>query len=301
MMDWRLVDGEELRILLKRNISYLNLLEKNFPEFMWERNWSFFSNINGIDRKRIFLDGFLIDYFWVRNQLDLSEIKEKIFSSFPGGATVLTYHNGSPQRIFNEIYPELNPRFRRVSSGYWKDLGKNFLMERLLRLYRLKRKEDWYRLSTLQVRTVFGSEIPKRQLIRILEFLYPEENWDLLRFSERLNKRARQKFLGVMLAEVFRGEVVVEEFHCRSRNKTYIFDFYVPSRKLVIEYQGEQHYFNVLKWTELGKQRERDSEKEMVCLNDGLKLVHVPYWWDNSIDSLKKFVLGEPSCTHNIS
>lgn len=34
----------------------------------------------------------------------------------------------------------------------------------------------------------------------------------------------------------------------------------------------------------------RDKEKEMLCKKYGIKLITIPYWWDNKIDSLKSVV-----------
>ncbi len=31
----------------------------------------------------------------------------------------------------------------------------------------------------------------------------------------------------------------------------------------------------------------RDKEKEQACKNVGITLVHIPYWWDGKLESLK--------------
>lgn len=64
------------------------------------------------------------------------------------------------------------------------------------------------------------------------------------------------------------------------------FDVFVLEYSLALEYQGEQHYndeFNI------GPQwiyQERDIQKHLACTQKGITLIEIPYWWDNSKDSL---------------
>ena len=66
------------------------------------------------------------------------------------------------------------------------------------------------------------------------------------------------------------------------RNKIpLIFDFYIPSIKTAIEYQGGQHYFSVKRFggeEKLLKQKHNDAIKEEYCKNNGISLITIPYW-----------------------
>ena len=66
-------------------------------------------------------------------------------------------------------------------------------------------------------------------------------------------------------------------------------DVWIPSKKIGIEYQGEQHFFPVKHWggqAALHKLQERDREKRIACKINGIKLVEIPYTWDGGRNSL---------------
>eukprot|EP01124_Arcella_intermedia_P001665 TRINITY_DN1090_c0_g2_i2.p1 TRINITY_DN1090_c0_g2~~TRINITY_DN1090_c0_g2_i2.p1 ORF type:complete len:189 (+),score=39.99 TRINITY_DN1090_c0_g2_i2:2-568(+) len=162
---------------------------------------------------------------------------------------------GSPQALFMGVYEEFFPVFKKVSQGYWNDFPKNTLLQKLTKAYSIRSQVDWYRLSMAQVTAVNGKIVPKKKMICLLEFSYPEEEWDHFKFSERINKRARQRFLGMRLVEVFKKEVILENHVVRSGQQMYVFDFYVPGVHLAIEYQGEQHYYSIMNWMPCDQQK----------------------------------------------
>jgi hypothetical protein len=75
------------------------------------------------------------------------------------------------------------------------------------------------------------------------------------------------------------------------RNHLYRFDFYIPSKKVAIEYEGEQHYHWVPKFfkdrSAFLNAQERSRIKMSYCLAKGIKLYCIPYWEYNNINSLK--------------
>jgi len=40
----------------------------------------------------------------------------------------------------------------------------------------------------------------------------------------------------------------------------------------------------------LSLQRIRDDEKRELCFKNNINLVVIPYWWDNSLDSLREML-----------
>lgn len=73
------------------------------------------------------------------------------------------------------------------------------------------------------------------------------------------------------------------------------FDFFVPSVDLLIEYQGEQHYrphsftHDTSKETQeynLTEVKRRDSIKREYCSNNSLRLLEIPYWDFDNIESI---------------
>jgi len=65
------------------------------------------------------------------------------------------------------------------------------------------------------------------------------------------------------------------------------FDVFIPSLQLAFEYQGEQHFVNVGRFTTVEKQKLRDKEKRELCEQNGITLIEIPFWWDTTKSSLQ--------------
>ena len=57
-------------------------------------------------------------------------------------------------------------------------------------------------------------------------------------------------------------------------------DIFIPKLKLAFEYHGEQHYLFHYLYGDPAKQQARDAEKKEKCLQAGITVIEVPYWWD---------------------
>ena len=72
------------------------------------------------------------------------------------------------------------------------------------------------------------------------------------------------------------------------------FDFYVPSKNLLIEYDGEHHYgYNKFKGYTLSKEqliilKNHDTIKDKYAIDNGIKLLRIPYTKIKSIDNILK-------------
>lgn len=74
------------------------------------------------------------------------------------------------------------------------------------------------------------------------------------------------------------------------KHKKYLpFDFYLPQYNILIEYDGEYHFqiiehfggFNKFVDTKI-----RDTIKNIYCKNNNIKLIRIPYWEFNNIESI---------------
>lgn len=63
------------------------------------------------------------------------------------------------------------------------------------------------------------------------------------------------------------------------------FDFYIPIYNLVIEYNGEHHYYVIPKWGQdkYEKTLKHDKIKKEYCLEKDIKYLEIPFW----VDTLK--------------
>jgi hypothetical protein len=84
-----------------------------------------------------------------------------------------------------------------------------------------------------------------------------------------------EKNTGVLLEILFPGQKIESQlrvpYQTKPRKVSWTFDFSVPERSLVIEYDGPDHYRDVWKI-------ERDERKDGFCNERGLVLVRIPYW-----------------------
>eukprot|EP01124_Arcella_intermedia_P006626 TRINITY_DN13941_c0_g1_i1.p1 TRINITY_DN13941_c0_g1~~TRINITY_DN13941_c0_g1_i1.p1 ORF type:complete len:486 (-),score=70.97 TRINITY_DN13941_c0_g1_i1:41-1498(-) len=267
--------------------SFANVWEETYPELVIHVTSS-----EGYWKQKISVERFLRHFPYIETRNNFKELTYKRICLFPGGASLLVIHNGAVQSLFVEHFPELP--VRGAFEGYWKNkLKRNLLVQHLMVDYDLKSKEDWYRVSVNQYSHAYGKRICSANLMNLLKFWHPEEDWRRDRLSGK-NKRARQRYLGLKLMELFQDEVVFEDYLVNVMDRVVIFDFYFPGLGLVIEYQGEQHYGDVLKWVSFQEQKVKDEDKRRICVEQGLKLVCVPFWWDGSLGELQKIFKEVP-------
>ena len=74
--------------------------------------------------------------------------------------------------------------------------------------------------------------------------------------------------------------IFIYQYFQKINNKNHFFDFYLPEKKIIIEYDGIQHtepvpYFGGER--QLEKVKDRDKQKEEWCKNNDITLIRVPY------------------------
>jgi hypothetical protein len=109
-----------------------------------------------------------------------------------------------------------------------------------------------------------------------------EYKWNLYNIKKRakvssLHARARE-----ILSNLFPCDIIVEEAQLPGIPRQILYvDFVVPSEKLIIEVQGEQHYrFNAFfhdNKTDFYKAVARDNLKKRFCEINDLTLIELPY------------------------
>ena len=129
-----------------------------------------------------------------------------------------------------------------------------------------------------------------------------EREWSLARKSARHNKRkcsSLHKRTRAVLRELFPRTIILEEVHLPgsatlTRSSTLFADFYVPSRKLIVEVHGRQHYeFNEFYHkTKRGfqKSKARDRDKIKWCDLNEIDIVVLSH--EGEDDEWKKAILN---------
>jgi hypothetical protein len=64
-------------------------------------------------------------------------------------------------------------------------------------------------------------------------------------------------------------------------------DIFLPRLMLALEYQGEQHFFDVVRFAPQRQYAARDEQKRIACKEIGITLVEIPFWWDFRLSSLR--------------
>jgi len=65
-----------------------------------------------------------------------------------------------------------------------------------------------------------------------------------------------------------------------------IFDIYIPSLNIIVEYHGFQHYFDHYLFGGAKSHKDRDKERSKSCTSHGISYIEVPYWWKRDKESI---------------
>jgi hypothetical protein len=61
---------------------------------------------------------------------------------------------------------------------------------------------------------------------------------------------------------------------------------FIPGLSIAFEYQGEPHYFSTSTYGSANQRQESDQVKAQIAKGMGITLIHIPFWWDKSSESL---------------
>ena len=271
---------------LIRNI-YNNDLEKLLISIYPNYDWKF-------EKIKIFHR----DYFYndIENQ---KKIFEKIFFKFKltkfedwykiskkkillnGGRGVLKKYNFNKQLTLCTLYPNYPWCF---SIHLLRDKFKE-----LIEKFYITQKKIWYRLP-LELNGKFN-------LPRTLKLFYPHENWKKSNFQIR-KKKTIQRLLFSFIQKIYPSLLIFEDyFHPKliQAKNNYELDIFIPSLQLALEYQGEQHYDDIPgAFAGIDLFQSRDEAKEKLAKELNIKIIYIPYWWDQSLSSLQSSLQSSP-------
>jgi hypothetical protein len=120
------------------------------------------------------------------------------------------------------------------------------------------------------------------------DHIWDDNKWKL----DVLDGSKAQKFLKKMLSKIFSGmEDSIEYNHRTEILKIFggipsSLDIWIPKYNLALEFQGKQHYIPSSFYGSFRKQLERDIAKKKACIESGICLIYIPFWWDHSEYSL---------------
>jgi len=240
-------------------------------------------------------------HFWTR----LENVRWFLFSRFsiliPEGIYLISpqifvdapackqYFRSSPTLCVSQTLPEFGWvmwHFPKLPHNFWDNQEQvATFIEYMARKFKSEGEKDWYFLSNAKVRQSGGRNLLERGgLKRFLPLIFPEHQWDLSTFLQ--TKKKAQKSWGRILQRIFPSSPLLEDyFHPSIENGE--LDLYVKDLSIAIEFQGEQHYNDVVIFSNYSL-TDRDFEKRRNCLRNGMTLVLLPFWIETKVDVMKE-------------
>ena len=211
-----------------------------------------------------------------------------------GGHSLLKRYSGNLYLVMSSLYPHLQWNFLDSSKLLRSQTERTKeILEKIIRLYKIERKEDWYRVSLRTAGKESHSPYGGDQFIKMLKQAYPTQTWGR-RFSMR-NKKSEQRLIYSGLSAFYPTLWLIEDY--KTQKMIYQdsdfpieIDIFIPAYNIAIEYQGHQHYDDVPKAfspNELYKRR--DTEKISILSSKGIDIMSIPYWFSpaNNLEQLK--------------
>jgi len=168
---------------------------------------------------------------------------------------------------------------------FWGSEAAVTLLKSIEKTLAIQHPSQWYRVSRGQIQSLGGGI--NAHYIRLLHKMYPTFQWqpELFQFQA---KKSWQRLLLSRVMNLFEKLDVYEEYEILGpQGKSVQVDIYVPSLSLAFEYQGAQHYHDILSRFETAATQEmRDKKKLRRCRQLGVTIIFVPYWWRGDVESI---------------
>ena len=247
---------------------------------------------------------------WFENKNNIKKIEDWYkFSNTDivndnGGWLLERYKPSSIREMLKEFYPKFvweEWLFDRTKEGFFnsKENLKRYF-DWLYKELNFKKMEDFYTITNDVLDYYNGRGLTNTYPVYSDAIIkaYPKIQWDKTRFG--IYKKT-QKNLYNLVKEILPKERVIWEFrdsqklrYRYSTNAKFEIDIYIPSKKIGIEYQGEQHFRRSWKFNNPIKKfkrlQERDKEKRIICKEEGITLLEVLYTWKGDKYSIEKML-----------
>ena len=272
----RIKDEKGFNLLRKYNFDLKKLLLSIYPNYPW-LSLSFKIHptkyFKSIENQQKFMDK-LFKKFNLNSFDDWKNISREKIKKNGGESLVTTHYKDNFHLLISTIYPNF-PWYsqEKINSLFLYDKVK-FYIEK----YSITQKKDWFRLPS----SIDGSNF---DLYQMLLFIYPSEKWKKSNFSFR-TKKTTQRLLFSFSQKIYPSLLIFENyFHPKGY---FELDIFIPALQLALEYQGEQHYDDMpAAFSGFELLQKRDEEKEKLAKDHSIKIIYIPYWWDQSLSTLQ--------------
>ncbi len=312
-------------------------LESVYPEYHW-KPWKFAITHQGfwddIVHHRHFLNYISKERLELQHPEDWYKLESRQLTDMKG-LSFLNEYNGSLYQALTTVYPEydFHPwRFIRTPRRFWIDPNNQRLfLDYLKQQCKIETVEDWLKISHNELRKHGGSPLLNQyeSIAHAVNQIYynhnsnypsskstttlPSKEQQLLieanAYLQLSSKPERQIWKHLQTLHIANdwllGYKHPQLMHSRSERLMEL-DFFSPSLRLAIEFQGEQHYQQTHRGV-LSQQQARDNEKRLECIRNGITLIEIAAnRWDGKLPTLKRIIQEErpdviPITTEGIS
>ena len=283
--------GQSLLVYHYSN-SIRRLLSTVYPNYAWEFDLLKFTKTNllSISDQRKLME-ILYRKFRLNSLDDWLKVQKSKFNRNGGRILITTLYKDDLKLLLRTIYPDHQWNFEEKNILFRPSLEISktfsFLQSKikfLLKKYQIRQKKDWYRL------TMRTNEISN--VYKLLCQFFPTEKWDKKLFLSR-TKKFNQRLLFLFIQQIYNKFYLIENFR-HSMIESLEFDIFIPALNLAMEYQGEQHYDDIPGGFGLLEiYKDRDSVKDLLSQSLQIQLISIPYWWDQTSDSLRNSIKSQ--------
>ena len=280
--DWIKISRKKFTINGGRNL--LNYYKNNFPfllqsiypnyPFDFQLKFKFPRHIHSIEKQKEFMDELFI-------KLNLNTINDWIFIPKErvienGGFYLLSKYKKDMKKLLSNIYPNFPWQFEILRNNLSPTIKE------WIKKYSINQKKDWHRIE-VEYKT-------KNFTFDLLKQFFPSEKWKKSNFQTK-GKKTTQRLLFSFTQMIYPSLLIFENyFHPKlfsNENSIMELDIFIPALQLALEYQGEQHYDDLpAGFSSVEALQSRDVEKEKLAKDLNIKIIYIPYWWDQSLTSL---------------
>lgn len=259
----------------------------------FEKQLSFWKNI---DHQKEFLESIALK-FKIIHWEGWYRIPQKTVVENGGKTFLKHFYGNSLMKALLHIYPQYPWNihlFGKLPRNHWNDiLNQRKFFDSVGNKLGVKSYSDWYNIRNEDIKMQGGAGLLKHykdSLSEALPLIYPEFNWELNKklFVQPFISKAQMRLYNIVMELFPDSQVQMEGNHSRSKyNRPVQFDIFIPSLHLAIEYQGEQHFEDSLKFGGSSEQHNRDVNKKELCEKNGITLIEIPYWWNGTKESIQ--------------
>ena len=154
------------------------------------------------------------------------------------------------------------------------------------------KKKPWEIFKNTHEKIIFNCEHGHEFSIRLHD-ISAKNQW-----CGKCKHKTEKKLLSLLKEEY--DEII---FNKKLFEKRYIYDFYIPKSKIIIELDGRQHFIDVSNWVSCEKNLSNDIEKIKLSLENNMSIIHISQedvyhdrnnWNEKLLSIIKKY--ENPTC-----